>query len=560
MTAATTEKLGTVLDGIRSAVGADRVATDQATRIAYARDLWPLLTLSLKEGKVEDLPEAVVRPTSEDEVARVVDLAHRARVPVVPYGGGSGVCGGAVPVAGGISLDVKRMDRIVAIDEGRLLADVEAGIVGQTLEEQLNARGFTLGHFPSSIYCSTLGGFVAAKSAGQFSSKYGKIEDMVAGVRAVTPGLGVVETGAYVPSGRGPDWTPAFVGSEGTLGVVTRALLRVHRLPEAMRFRGFSFPGMDAAVLAMRKLVQRGMRPSVLRVYDPFDTWMAMRRPNEKPEAQADPTGAAFARRLGLADREGDDADSYGSEPVGGLGDRLKDVFDRLPNSRSLRDALNARLRPENLPLGTLLRQPRLANVATSLLGSRCLAVVGFEGTQVEVDAAIEELLQIWKVEKGVDLGADPGERWFRTRYHVSFKLPQALERGAWVDTIEVATFWDRLVPLYDEVKRAVSDKAVVMAHLSHAYHEGCSIYFTVAGPAGSSSEARDTYQRVWDAALDATLRVGGTVTHHHGVGLLKREWAAREIGSARHLYDALKDALDPHGILNPGKLLPPKA
>ncbi len=555
MKAASSSLSSAALQRLETAVGVGQIATDEAARLAYARDLWPLLTLQLREGETGEMPAAVARPGTEEEVVALVKAAHESQVPLVAYGGGSGVVGGAMPVKGGISVDLKRLNRIIHLDPTRLLVDVQCGILGQTLEEDLNARGYTLGHFPSSIYCSTVGGFAATRSAGQMSSKYGKIEDMVAGLRVVTPGLGLVETGAYLPSGQGPDWTPAFVGSEGTLGLVTRVLLRIHKLPPTMRFRGFAFPNMEFAVLAMRKLIQRGMRPSVLRLYDPLDTWMAMRSKSGKKSAAEDPTGTAFASRLGLAEREGDDAESYGSERMDGLSDRLQG----LPGMGALKEAFSAKLRPENLPLGALLRQPRWVNMATAAVGNRCLCVVGFEGDGPEVDAAMEETLQVFRTEKGVDLGADPGERWFRTRYHVSFKLPKALEKGAWVDTIEVATFWANLVPLYKEVKKAVGNHAVVMAHLSHAYHEGCSIYFTVAGAAPTLGAAEDSYYKVWDAALDATLRVGGTVTHHHGVGVLKKDWANREIGPARALYDALKAVADPAGICNPGKLFPAK-
>ena len=208
-----------------------------------------------------------------------------------PYGAGSGVCGATVPAeseATGIVddrprviVDLKKMRAVRSIDRKSLTVWAEAGLIGENLERHLNQEGFTLGHFPSSIYCSSLGGYLATRSAGQLSTKYGKIEDMVLSVEFVLPDGSILETGRAPRSAMGPDWTQLLLGTEGTLGFFTAARLQIHPLPEARVMLGFAAPGSgaEATVLAMefsRRLVQDGIRPAVLRIYDPLETSMAL--------------------------------------------------------------------------------------------------------------------------------------------------------------------------------------------------------------------------------------------------------------------------------------------
>src|SRR5262245_50995122 len=195
---------------------------------SYARDMWPRLLIGIAGGRLpSELPDVVVWPDSEREVAAVVRAARSLGAPIVPYGGGSGVCGGTVPVLGGVTIDLKRMAEIRSVDRDSLLCDVEAGANGERFERELNRRGTTLRHFPSAIYCPTVGGWLACRAAGQMSTKYGKIEDRVAGLTVVTGRGDVVHTDGPARAMRGPDWTQLVVGSEGTLGIITSARLRV---------------------------------------------------------------------------------------------------------------------------------------------------------------------------------------------------------------------------------------------------------------------------------------------------------------------------------------------
>src|SRR3954468_3909836 len=197
-----------------------RVSTTPPDRVAYARDLWPRGLIGAAAGDpAPHPPDAVVWPTSTEEVSEIVRAAQRTGTPIVPFGAGSGVCGGTLPIRGGLVVDLKRMRRLVELDERAGAATFEAGVIGEHLEHELNRRGWTMGHFPSSIMCSTYGGWLAARSAGQFSTKYGKIEDM--GRRlTVVDGRGEVHE---LESGGSPDLVQLVVGSEGTLGIITRA-------------------------------------------------------------------------------------------------------------------------------------------------------------------------------------------------------------------------------------------------------------------------------------------------------------------------------------------------
>lgn len=507
------------------AIAGDRVSRAPADRFSYARDLWPRSLLALRDGHgAPHPPDFVVWPTSTDEVVSIVKLAARHEIPVVPFGAGSGVCGGAAAVHGGIVLDLKAMNRVVAIDSEALEATFEAGINGDHLEHELARRGLTLGHFPSSIMCSTLGGWLAARSAGQMSTKYGKIEDMTLAVEVVT-GTGEVALCGRQPRGApGPDWGQIFIGSEGTLGVITRATLRVHPEPELRLLRGWEFSAVDAGCDAIRRLLQRGLRPAVVRLYDELDTFIHRVSAHGK-----DPQDAPDEERFRLSD----------------------------PRQAS---SLERRVeKAQSWLLGALLKYPAGINGAAKTLvprlGQGCLLILGFEGDK-DLTAA-EAALAASELERAgaKDLGEAPGLRWFDHRYKISFQQSKVFENGAFVDTMEVASTWDRLLDVYASVRAAISRHALVMAHFSHAYSEGCSIYFTFVAKGENRAAAERIYDTIYRAGLSATLMAGGVLSHHHGIGMSKQRFLPEELGGGMDLLRALKTVLDPAGILNPGKM-----
>ena len=464
-----------LLSELRTLLGEPAVSTDAAELAARTRDCWPALTMRERSGEHLPQPAAVVWPRTTGAVAALYGWATEHGIAIVPYGGGGGVTGGAAPSAGCVMVDTKRLDRIGPLDEVSGLVTVEPGVIGQNLEEWLAARGWTLGHFPSSITISSVGGFAAARSAGQSSTKYGTFASMVAGLTAVLPDGTIVERRPHPASAAGPDLMAVLLGSEGTLGLITQLVLRVHPAPEAMALRGYRLPSFAAGLDAMRSVLHHGLRPAVVRLYDEADT---------------------------------------------------------------------ALFHPE--------------------VGEGCLLITMCEGWAPLVSLEEKALGVAVAAHGGNDLGEGPGRTWHERRYDASYKLADYLKPGGLfgdavaVDTMEVAASWLRLPGTYEAVRSALAAHMdLVLCHASHAYSDGACLYFTF-GAAGQGDEVavRERYGAAWSAAMPAAVEAGATITHHHGVGLLRAPWLRDELGEGGFaMLERIKAALDPAGVANPGKL-----
>ena len=493
---------------------------DPADLWAMSRDSWPRAMLWTKAGLAPHPPDVVAWPEGVEQVAAVVKLAAERRIPVVPFGGGSGVCGGTVPVHGGIALDLKKLVNPLHIDLAARTVETGAGIIGQRLEELLEAEGATLGHVPPSIRSATVGGWLATRSAGQLSSRYGKIEDLALSLEAVD-GTGAILRTLEGPSA-GPDLVQLLLGSEGTLAVITSARLRIWPRPQNRWLRGVRFRSLQHGMQALRSLMRSGLRPAIARLHDPLDTLFAG-RPGMPLDVPQPLKWVAFGAR-----------------------------------SEALRVALHA---------------PLLLNRLVDALPSASLLILGFEGDSEE-DCAEEgaAALALCEAEDGEDLGPSPGERWFENRFRPSYRPSPLFSAGAFVDTLDVATTWDRVDGLHRAVRRALSGLAFVRANVSHAYLEGCAIEFTFVGLAGAPAqevarqdrdeaeldleEAESRYSACWTAALSAAADEGATISHHNGIGIARQGLLSREHGEGMRQLRALKKAFDPQAILNPGKLL----
>lgn len=534
MPAAPTTLPETLTEALRALLGS-RLDLSAVGREAYARDLSTLGHLGLadaREGAASEAPwaqppQAVARVQSVAEVQAVHRACLAAKVPVIPFGAGSGVCGGTLAIRGGVMLDLKGLAAL-EIDQRSLLIEVGAGLNLQLLEERLSREGLTLGHHPSSITCSTIGGAVAARGAGQLSTRYGKVEDMVVSLQVVLGCGTLVSTGPRAPrAATGPDWAQLFTGSEGTLGTIVSCTLRVHRVPALRLFRSYSFPSLEPALEAVRLAIQRGAKPAAVRLYDPLDTLLVARSKDAPPLAA-------------------DEAPLGGSWPLSLLSlGRVKEALGRaLPELKE---------RAER----ALLARPALANrLSESIPGVGCLLVLTFEGEPSLAEAEEALFAEVALAQGGAAQGPEPAERWWRNRIAVSFKQSGVYAMGGFVDTMEVATSWSRLLELHERVRAALSPHALVMAHFSHAYAEGCSIYFTFAALRDSPAETRARYEACWREGLAAAVAAGACLSHHHGVGLLKGE-ALRAAQGPLHerVFQPIKAALDPMNLLNPGKL-----
>ncbi len=489
-----------------------RISTAIEDRLAFSRDCWPLYQLRLQQHSLGVRPALIVWPESAVQVASVYKFAAEHNIPVTPYGGGSGVCGGALPDEGAIVMDLKRLDRLFELSPEDGVATVGSGWIGQNLEHELNAHGFTCGHFPSSIMCSTVGGWLAARGAGQLSTRYGKFEDRMRGVEWVYPD-GTIEWAGDTAFGRGT--CELFAGSEGILGTATAVRMRIDPLPEARLFRSWEFETMDKAVAAMRVLMQSGLHPAAVRLYDPLDTLLHSNL------------------------KKGGESAAIAADSSGGNGPGILKQTGRWLYKRAERFAL---------------QEPGVAQMVGETVARTSLLILMFEGPQQSAAwqaTRSDELLSSF----GRPLGEGPGRNWFEHRYDVSWKQAGLLSAGGFVDTMEVAFPWSRLLEGYNAVREAMKGEAILLAHFSHVYETGACIYFSFSNIRRDPEANERQYRDVWRRGQEAVVRSGGTITHHHGVGLLKARWMADELQGAHGYLRNLKDTMDPERIANPGKL-----
>lgn len=471
-------------------VGSDHIKTDTYERVFHAKGRSYRDLIHLRSGKLDAAPDAVLYPQTEEHVLALLKLCSEEQIAVVPFGGGSSVVGGvdahAESFTAVVTLDLTLMDQVLEIDEVALVARVQTGIYGPALEQALQGKGYTLGHYPQSFEFSTLGGWIGHRGAGQQSNRYGKAEKWLAAARVATP-KGLWETEGFPASAAGPQLNAVVVGSEGTLGIITEATVRIHRVPETKDYRGYLFMDWDAAVTAARDLAQHEVPTAMVRLSDPDESF--------------------FFQAL----------KSVGEED--------------LPTIRF------------------------------------CAMIVGVEGDAEKVEAAVKKSRAICEGHGGMHLGEEPGEKWFENRFGMPYLRDPMMNRGLGVDTLETATRWSNITSLHEKIQAAINGaleefpgkagaKGIVMAHISHSYRDGASLYFTFAF-LRDLDKPLEQWEAIKKAASDTIVENGGTISHHHGVGTDHLPWLEREKGAqGMALLKQLKEELDPKGIMNPGKLI----
>jgi alkyldihydroxyacetonephosphate synthase len=480
------------------ALGGDAVRDDRTARAEHAGGQSYVDLVRRRGGDASDAPDAVLIPESTAQIAAVLDICSGSGVAVVPWGGGTSVVGGLAAQRGQhtavVALDLSRLDRLLDVDRVSLTATFEPGIRTPAAEAALAAHGLTLGHVPQSFERASLGGYVVTRSAGQASSGYGRIDDLVVGARMVTP-VGELVLAPMPGSAAGPDLRRLVLGSEGTLGVVTEVTLRVRPQPAVKRYEGWVARSWDDGVRIMRRLAQEGAKPDITRLSDASETTASL----------------ALSGTAGVKKRA----------------------------------------------LDTWLRLRRASG--------GCMIIVGFEGTAHDVAHRRRATRRVLRGEHAVPLGRSAGASWVHHRFAGPYLRDSLLDEGVLVETLETATTWQRLDGLYDGVRSALTEALtrdrrapLVGCHISHLYPSGASLYFTVLAAADPGHEVAQ-WEPAKHAANRAIVAAGGTASHHHAVGIAHQEIVAPDLGGETGVtaLRAVKAALDPAGILNPGKLLP---
>ncbi len=461
---------------LEEVVGEKYISTKESDRLVYATDWFWVPQMWLDRGEEPAKPEYIVHPGTVQEVSEIVKIANAYKVPVIPFGGGSGSQGGALSIYGGIILDLKRLNKIIEIDEKSLTVTAEAGINGTQLEWALNERGFTLPHYAASSNCATLGGYLAPRGSGTISTKYGKAEELVLSMQVVLPTGEIIRTPIVPIHASGPDYFHIFLGSEGTLGTITEATMQIEYLPEARLMRALLFDDLTSALEAGRLIMTKRYDPMVIRLYDPAST-------------------ASRVKAI--------------------LGYELEGAY----------------------------------------------MVMGFDGDPDLAALQEEKAMAICKELGAQDLGREPGEKWWDHRY--DFYYPPKNLKFPWMyGTTETITTFDKLEKLYWAEKQAVEETYAdldikFIGHFSHWFHWGASLYtrFIIENPPEDAQEAIRLHNRIWNTAMTAVLENDGMVNEHHGVGLKLSRYMRRQYGPAWPMLKSIKDALDPNGIMNPGKV-----
>ncbi|MGH2981811.1 MAG: FAD-binding oxidoreductase [Solirubrobacterales bacterium] len=448
-----------------------------------------------RSGRLDEAPDAVVLPGDGAELGAVLQACAGEGVAVVPFGGGTSVVGGVEPLRGEHPRLIS-LDlarlRGMSVDRTSLTSTLGAGLRGPEAEEALRAQGLTLGHFPQSFEYASIGGFAATRSAGQASSGFGRFDEIVTGLRMLAP-AGELRTLETPHTAAGPSLRELAIGSEGVLGVIPEVTVRVRPAARSERYEAWIAESWEAGCAIVRELAQDEALPDVIRVSDRQETRFSLALSG--PGGLA---GALFDRYLSLRGRAGG-----------------------------------------------------------------CLVVVGVEGERERVARRRSQVARRLRAGGAVYLGQGGGRAWKRGRYEGPYLRDALMDAGAMVETLETSHTWSRLEELYGAVQVAIGNAmkaqgtpGIVLCHLSHAYPDGASLYYTFLARRLPGKEL-EQWRAVKSAACDAIVAAGGTITHHHAVGRDHVPYMRDEVGElGLEVLRSAKQRLDPTGILNPGKLI----
>jgi alkyldihydroxyacetonephosphate synthase len=474
------------------------ISLDAEDRLRHARGQSLPDWLAMRSGDFGIFPDGVALPKTSEQVQSLLQYAQQHQLSVIPYGGGTSVVGHINPEAGDrpvLTIDMTGMNQLMKLDRESQIATFGAGTTGPMVESLLAAQGYTLGHYPQSWELSTVGGWVASRSSGQQSLRYGRIEQMFAGGRIETL-KGTLEIPSFPASSAGPDVREMFMGSEGRMGIITEVKVRITPLPEHESFHVIFFPDWDTGHKALREIAQSKVQLSMMRLSNTIETFTQLKL-------------AGSGRAIMLLEKY---------LALRGAGD------------------------------------------------NKTMFTLGVTGSRAQCKSALALARGIARRYGGVGTGALLGKKWEHSRFRSPYLRHGLWEAGFVVDTMETALDWVS-VPGAPAVMEAAISSALedeketvhVFTHLSHIYPQGSSVYTTYIFRCGS--DYAQTYAR-WEklkaAGAEAIVKLGGTISHQHGVGRDHARYLPAEKGelgiAAIH---GLVEVFDPGGQMNPGKLLP---
>jgi alkyldihydroxyacetonephosphate synthase len=449
-------------------------------------------------------PDVVITPTTHDEIQYILTQASANNVYIMPFGGGTNVVGAlsmdnlASKPEIRCTLDLRKYKRLINIDEEHLTATFEAGILGPELEKILQAKGYTLGHFPQSFEYSTLGGWIVTRGAGQESTYYGKIEDLVEHIKVATP-VGTLESNPFTHDASGINVLPFFVGSEGTLGVVTEVTIKIKKLPKSYRWIVGLFPTFQQGTDYLKELAQANIKPSVVRLSDANET----------------------------------------------------NLFSKMSSSEEHPGLVN-----------DLKKEAQKLVLQWKNLTEPCVLIMRFPQSEISVSSQVIFAKELVSKHKGMLAPTTIGDKWADNRFKLPYLRDTLVEHSIYIDTMETLVHWKDVTKLHQALTKELNkslafnkNKGIFLAHISHIYAGAACMYFTLITPMLKGREI-EQWHELKDLVTNTIMQYGGSISHHHSVGADHQKWYKKYTDSlALDVLRAVKNKLDPKGIMNSGKL-----
>ncbi|MHA2366539.1 MAG: FAD-binding oxidoreductase [Candidatus Hodarchaeales archaeon] len=460
-------------------------------RIAHSigKSYWDLIRL--RNGKLTHLVDIVATPTTSNALKKLIKIANREKIPVIPVGGKTGVTEAVEPINRGIAINLLAMNKILDFQPENCLIKVEAGILLPDLEQWLQEHNFKLGHSPQSFMFTSVGGSISARGSGQHSGLYGPMRNLIHDLTIETPVGTFSNSNTLVPeSAVGPDLTELFIGSEGALGVIVEADLKI-RVFQKQDYKAFLFKSFEDGIKAIKDTFQAGYNPATVRLSDSEETQLFL---------------------------------------------SLASDYERSLKEKAIR----------KIGQSIIKRKGFIRN-------QRFLLITHYEGDSKIVNVTKDKVSNFCKKYNAFSLGGSPAKRWYETRYDLPYLRENLLQLGILADTLETSATWDNLLKLYSAaITNLRKFCPIAMAHVSHVYTEGASLYFTFMAKEDYNWED-PLIQRIRNSTIQIFLDNGGTISHHHGVGQAFKSFLPLERPLlSLEVLKAIKSTLDPKNILNP--------